>query len=51
MSCTITKLTDREQIEHWRVLVAVDGKEVMHDSASTKKQAIQMLVDFLKMVL
>lgn len=43
MTCIVTKLTDREIPEHWRILVIIGDTEVYHDSAITKPAALGKL--------
>ena len=48
MTITITKLTDREFPEHYRILVSDGNDEVHADSASTLKQGCLRAADFLQ---
>jgi hypothetical protein len=49
MTCTITRLlsTVRRDQMVYRVLVSVDGQEVMHQSADSKGEAVDLLIAFL----
>jgi hypothetical protein len=47
MTCTISKLTDKEYPAHWRILVIENNLEIYHDTESTYKEAVINLSKFL----
>ena len=40
MTITITKISDREVPEHWRILIIKNDKKILHTSATTEENAI-----------
>jgi hypothetical protein len=47
MTITITKMSNREVPEHWRVLVTEGEIEVYHDSARSKLLAVSQVLLWL----
>lgn len=47
MTILITKISDREVPEHWRVLITVGETEMYHDSATTRPTAKKLVQQWL----